>query len=135
MIHYRGMKMATPLTSLIDRIGLAFVFVSIGVWEVFRPGYWVGYLPPSIMHLADPMLMVRAHGVGLVLVGVAIVAGLYLRVTSALAGLMLLDIIVILMLQRGLAEIIIRDIGILFLAISTFASTFKPKAPAPNPTP
>ena len=114
-----------PSPKLVERAGLAFCFLSIGVWEVVRPEYWFGYMPSFLMGHVDMGLLVRFHGVILCLVGAAVLAGIYLRIASGAAVLMLLAIVGGLAVESGFSEIFLRDVAILALACAVFLHTFE----------
>ncbi len=116
---------------LIERLGLAFCFLSIGLWELVDPAYWFGYVPSFAQPLGDMSVMVRIHGATLVLIAAAVLSGFRLRIASGLATLMLLQIVAVLALESGFTEILVRDIAILALAAAVFARTYEKKeAPA-----
>jgi hypothetical protein len=110
---------------MIERFGLAFCFLSIGIWEIVQPDYWFGYVPSFAMALGDMGLMVRLHGVVLTVIGAAVLFGIRLRIASGLAALMLLQIVAALALESGFSEIFLRDVAILALACAVFAHTFE----------
>jgi uncharacterized membrane protein YphA (DoxX/SURF4 family) len=125
--------MNPKLPRQLERFGLAFCFASIGIWEIVDPVYWFGYLPSFAMKLGDPALLVRVHGVFLTLVAAAVLLGLYLRIASGIAVLMLLEIVAALALESGFSEILLRDVAILALAGAIFADTFvHPDAKRPS---
>lgn len=112
-------KLPSPI--LVERFGLAFCFLSIGIWEAVRPSYWFGYVPSAAMTAGfDLSLMVRLHGVFLCLIGAAVLTGFRLRLASGLATLMLLGITVSLAVESGFSEIFLRDVAILALAVAVF---------------
>lgn len=106
------------LPRILAQFGLAFCFVSFGVWEIARPSYWVSYIPDFAAHLFDPALMVRMHGAALLITGLMVLFGILRRFSTTLAVLIMLEIIVSLLISSGFTEIFVRDITILFLAIA-----------------
>lgn len=109
-----------PSPVIVERFGLAFCLLSIGIWEVVRPAYWFGYMPSFLMGRVDMGLVVRLHGIILCLVGAAVLAGIRLRVASGAAVLILLAIAGSLVLESGFSEIFLRDVPILALAVAVF---------------
>lgn len=112
-------KLPSPI--LVERAGLAFCFLSIGLWEAVRPSYWFGYVPSFVMASGlDMAVFVRLHGAFLCLIGAAVLFGFRLRLASAVAALMLLGITVSLAVESGFSEIFLRDVAILALAVAVF---------------
>ncbi len=105
---------------LLARISLAFVFISIGIWEIVQPSYWGMYVPPFFSAIIATNTFVMIHGMALVLIGTAVLLGIYLRVASALAVLVMLTIVASLTFYFGFNDIVIRDIAILLIAASLF---------------
>ncbi|GEM_PF-1027266 len=116
------------ISHLLRRFGLAFCFVSFGIWELVNPAYWSGFVPPFMAHLIDPFLLVRMHGVALTVVGLAVLFGFLLRVSSALAVLIMLEILGSLWFEAGFTDIFVRDVAILFLAGSILAESWPPSS-------
>ncbi|MDO8617846.1 MAG: DoxX family membrane protein [Candidatus Uhrbacteria bacterium] len=111
------------LSTLLRRFGLAFVFVSFGIWELANPAYWAGFVPSFATHLIDPLILVRVHGAALILVGLAVLFGFLLRISAALAVIIMLEIVSSLWFQAGFTDIFARDVAILFLAGSIFVES------------
>ena len=102
------------------RIGLAFVFISIGIWEIVQPSYWGMYVPPFLSAIIATNTFLEIHGSVLVVVGIAILLGAYLRIASALAVVIMLSIVISLIYYFGFNDIMIRDVAILMLAAALF---------------
>lgn len=105
---------------LLTRISLAFVFIGIGIWEIVQPSYWGMYVPPFVSSIIATNTFVVIHGIALVVIGTAVLLGIYLRVASALAVLVMLTIVVSLTFYFGFNDIVIRDIAILLIAAALF---------------
>ena len=106
--------------SLVMRLSLAFVFGWFGVNEILNPRYWSGYVPPMAAEILPiPILpFVQGHGAVLIFLAICFLFRFQLRYTGILAILVLLSIIGGLISTNGFDEIVVRDIGILGLAIS-----------------
>jgi len=105
---------------LLTRISLAVVFLGIGVWEIIQPSYWSFYIPSFLTFVASAITLTMAHGVVLVIIGLAVLLGAYLKAASALATLMMLAIIGSLIISFGFNDIVIRDVAIFLIALSLF---------------
>ena len=102
------------------RISLAVVFVGIGVWEIIQPSYWSYNIPNFLTFIASAITLTIAHGAVLVIIGLAVLLGVYLRIAAALAVLMMLLIIGSLLISFGFSDIVIRDAAILLIAVALF---------------
>lgn len=103
--------------TLVARIGVSFVFLVFGVWEIIQPGYWTGFVPRFLESL-DLFLLVRFHGIILLIIGTGILSGFYIKKFAIAASLILLSIIFSLLVNFGFNDIVVRDIVIL-LFVST----------------
>ena len=94
-----------------------------GYHELVQPSLWTGYVPvvPATSSLA--VVLVLAHGWLLLLLAVAIVAGVAHRSASAVAALLMLEIVISLTVTGGLSDLTMRDVGVLGLAICLAAGT------------
>lgn len=102
------------------RLSLAFVFGWFGISEILNPVYFSGYIPPFAKTLPffNLNLFIQTHGVILALLSICLIFKFHLRLTGILNILMLMQIIGGLLLISGFNEIVVRDIGLLGLAIS-----------------
>ncbi len=105
---------------VLTRISLAIVFIGIGIWEILQPSHWSSYIPNFLTFIAGAITLTMAHGVVLVIIGLAVLLGVYLRIAAALAVLMMIFIIISLLLSLGFTSIAIRDIAILLIAGALF---------------
>ena len=86
-----------------------------GYHELVRPGEWTGYVPVVSAASSPAIIMVLAHGWVLLVLGVALVAGIAPPV-AALASVLLLEIVISLA-ASGISDTTLRDLGVLGLAI------------------
>ncbi len=105
---------------MLTRVSLAVVFIGIGVWEILQPGYWSAFIPRSFPGIVPIDTLIIVHGMVLLVIGIAVLAGAYLRVASLLAVFMMLAIIVVVTMQSGFTDITIRDTAIAILAAALF---------------
>mgnify|MGYP001595890635 FL=1 len=112
---------------LVMRLFLVFVFGWFGINEIINPRYWSGYIPEMIREfLPIPILpLVQGHGAILTFLAICFLFRFKLRYTGVLAILVLLSIIGGLLQTNGFDEIVVRDIGILGLALSVWLYEIK----------
>ena len=105
------------------RLLLGLVLVWFGYHELVQPSLWTGYVPVVSAASSLAVLLVLAHGWLLLLLAVAIVAGVAHRSASAVAALLMLEIVISLTVTGGLSDLTMRDAGVLGLAICLAAGT------------
>ncbi|MCL5429891.1 MAG: hypothetical protein M1504_00245 [Candidatus Marsarchaeota archaeon] len=104
---------------ILTRAALALLFISFGIWEILQPQYWVAFLP-SFLNGLDPNLLIMVHGTVLLLVGLAVMTGAYLRIASIIYALIMLEIVGDLIVTSGFSDLVIRDIVVLVFAIALY---------------
>ena len=105
---------------ILTRLALAMVFVIFGIWEIIQPSYWIAFVPPALSGIASASFLVTLHGVLLLTVGAAILLGAYLRIASALAVLIMLEVMAGLWLESGFTDLMVRDLALLILAVALY---------------
>ena len=112
------------------RLSLAFVFAWFGISEIFNPVYFSGYIPPFVKAFPffNANLFIQTHGIVLALLSLCLIFKFQLRLTGIFNILMLMQVIVVLLLISGFNEIVVRDIGLLGLAISIWLYEIKEQA-------
>ena len=105
------------------RFLLGLVLAWFGYHELVQPSLWTGYVPVVSAASSLAVLLVLAHGWLLLLLAVAIVAGVAHRSASAVAALLMLEIVISLTVTGGLSDLTMRDVGVLGLAICLAAGT------------
>lgn len=105
------------LAQVAARCLLGFVLIYFGTSELLDPHAWFGYVPPFLANSGPLLWMILVHGWILFVLGAFVVIGIELRVVSVLSALMLLSIILTLFVAGGLTSILVRDAGILGLAV------------------
>jgi uncharacterized membrane protein len=103
---------------ILARIALAVIFIGIGIWEVVQPQYWNAFVPQFLSNIINANTLVGIHGVVLLIVGLAVLSGTYLRIASILAVLIMLEIMATLIFESGFTDLVIRDAAVLVLALS-----------------
>ncbi len=97
---------------------LGFVVIWFGVNELLYPIEWIGFLPLFIGtgKLASALLAI--HGVILVAAGLMLIFNFYRRLAALVLALTLAEIVIDLMLQSIPYDVIVRDIGLLGMAVA-----------------
>ena len=112
------------------RIFLAFVFLWFGVSEIVDPANWVSYMPAFFSSLGiDSNFLVQIHGALLVMVSFCFIFKFYLRFIGLVAIMVLLQVTFgLLLINRfEINEIVVRDIGLLGLAIWIWLQSVQPR--------
>jgi uncharacterized membrane protein YphA (DoxX/SURF4 family) len=110
----------SKIRHILTRASLAIIFIGIGIWEIVQPSYWATYFPSFITSLSYALTLVMIHGAVLLILGIAVMLGLYLRISSLLCVLMMLSVIIGLYIGFGFTDLIIRDTAVLFIAVALF---------------
>jgi len=106
----------------VGRVLLGLVLAWFGYHELVQPSVWTGYVP-VVSGSTLVVLLVLAHGWLLLMLAVAMVAGIAVRAVAAVAVVLLLQIVTSLTMSNGLSDLILRDVGVLGLAVCLTAST------------
>jgi len=101
---------------LITRIGISFIFVIFGVWEIVQPGYWSGFVPRFLKDFVDLSLAVQIHGATLLALGLGVLSGFQTKKFGIASTLVMASIVFSLILNFGFSDILIRDVVILLFA-------------------
>jgi uncharacterized membrane protein YphA (DoxX/SURF4 family) len=99
------------------RILLGLVLGWFGYHELVQPGLWTGYVPLMHPQSAIAIVLVLAHGWLLLMLAVALAAGIMARAVAAVAAVLLLEIVISLTVTGGLSDLTLRDIGVLGLTV------------------
>jgi uncharacterized membrane protein YphA (DoxX/SURF4 family) len=100
----------------VGRVLLGLVMLWFGYHELLLPGEWTGYVPVISESSSLAIVLVLAHGWVLLVLSVALLAGIVPRVAAAIASLLMLEIVISLAVT-GLSDTALRDVGVLGLAI------------------
>ena len=104
---------------LLMRLMMGFTLGWFGGLQVRSQGEWVDFVPDFMSRLSpvDDSYLIFLHGSLLLLAAVGIFLGLRFVAASLLAVILLSFIIFVLIVDGGSVNLIVRDIGILGLAI------------------
>jgi uncharacterized membrane protein YphA (DoxX/SURF4 family) len=118
-----GRDLAAGWAPLAGRVLLGVVLGWFGYHELVQPGLWTGYVPVLPAASSVAMVAVLAHGWVLLMLAAALIAGIATRIAAAIAAVTLLEIVVSLTVTTGLSDLVLRDVGVLGLAICLTAAT------------
>jgi uncharacterized membrane protein YphA (DoxX/SURF4 family) len=110
-------RFASDWAPTAGRVLLGLVLAWFGYHELVAPGLWTGYVPGVTAASQVAVVLVLAHGWVLLVLAVAIVAGVALRLMAAVAALLVLQIVITVIVSGGLTDLTLRDVGVLGLAI------------------
>jgi uncharacterized membrane protein YphA (DoxX/SURF4 family) len=113
----RAAAMAAEWAPLAGRVLLGLVLGWFGYHELARPSLWTGYVPVLPPGSPAAVLAVLAHGWLLLILAAALIAGIATRIAAAIAAVTLLEILISLTVTAGLSDLVLRDLGVLGLAI------------------
>ena len=82
---------------ILTRLAVAQVLIIFGIWEIVQPVYWNSFVPAFVSSFMNINLFVQLHGIFILILGIAILIGAYLRISAALAALTTLAMIVFLL--------------------------------------
>ena len=118
----RGAAFAEAWAPTVARVLLGLVLLWFGYHELVDPLLWTGYVHvlPATSHVAE--VLVLGHGWLLVMLAVAIVVGIAPRLSAAIAVLLMAEIVISLVVTGGLSDLVLRDVGVLGLAIAITGS-------------
>jgi len=119
----RVQGLAAEWAPTLARVLLGLVLAWFGYHELMTPQLWTGYVPGVAATSQVAIALVLVHGWVLLVLAVAIIAGVALRLAAAVAALFLLQIVISLTISGGLTDLTLRDVGVLGLAICLTAGT------------
>jgi uncharacterized membrane protein YphA (DoxX/SURF4 family) len=113
----RAARLAAEWGPVAARVLLGLVLAWFGYHELVQPDLWTGYVPVVSSTSALAVILVLAHGWVLLVIAVALAAGIAPRVAAFLAAVLLLEIVISLAVTGGLSDLTLRDVGVLGLAL------------------
>lgn len=117
----RASSVAAEWAPTASRLLLGVVLLWFGYHELVRPGEWTGYVPVVSESSSLAIVLVLIHGWLLLVLGVALAAGIMPQAAAAIAGVLLLEIVISLAVS-GLSDTTFRDVGVLGLAVALTGS-------------
>ncbi len=103
---------------LILRVFLGLVVLWFGSSEIISPQMWVTFVPPFMGSILPLTTLVLIHGIVLCVLGIALIAKLYVRAAASILALMLAQIVLSLIVKGGLSATAVRDFGLLGAALA-----------------
>lgn len=113
----RAAAIAAQWAPLAGRILLGLVLGWFGYHELAQPSQWTGYVPALPPGSPAAVLAVLAHGWLLLILAAALITGIATRIAAAIAAATLAEIVLSLTVTAGLSDLVLRDLGVLGLAI------------------
>ena len=110
-------RLAGEWAPTVGRILLGLVLAWFGYHELVQPSLWTGYVPVVSAASGAAIFLVLAHGWLLLVLAVALIAGIGTRAAAAAAAALLREIVAGLTVTGGLSDLTLRDVGVLGLAI------------------
>jgi len=115
-------QLAADWAPTAGRVLLGLVLAWFGYHELVQPSLWTGYVP-VVSGSALVVLLVLAHGWLLLMLAVAMFSGIAVRAVAAVSVVLLLQIVTSLTISSGLSDLVLRDVGVLGLAVCLTATT------------
>lgn len=119
----RAGQLAGDWAPTVARVLLGLVLAWFGYHELIQPSLWTGYVPVVSATSSLAVVLVLAHGWLLLVLAVAVIAGIALRAAAAAAAVLLVEIVISLTVTGGLSDLTLRDVGVLGLAVCLTADT------------
>jgi uncharacterized membrane protein YphA (DoxX/SURF4 family) len=113
----RAARFAGEWAPTVGRVLLGLVLAWFGYHELVQPSLWTGYVPVVSTTSSFAVVLVLAHGWLLLVLAVAIIAGIATRAAAGIAAILLLEIVISLTVTGGLSDLTLRDVGVLGLAL------------------
>ena len=110
-------RLAGEWAPTLGRVLLGLVLAWFGYHELVTPALWTGYVPVVSATSSFAVVLVLVHGWLLLMLAVAMIAGIAPRAVAAAAAILLLEIVISLTVAGGLSDLTLRDVGVLGLAI------------------
>ena len=108
----KNIKRYSPVVA---RLGVGIVFFIFGIWQLVQPSNWFGYLPGFALNFGfSPNTLILINGIFDLIIGLALIRGIFIRVFAALGALHLLFTGITL----GFNDVSIRDFGLLIVLVS-----------------
>ncbi len=114
----RAGQLAGQWAPTVARVLLGAVLAWFGYHELVTPALWTGYVPVVSATSSVAVVLVLVHGWLLLMMAVAMIAGIAPRAVAAAAAILLLEIVISLIVTGGLSDLTLRDVGVLGLAIA-----------------
>lgn len=115
------LKKLQPLSVL--RIGLGLTFVYAASDMLLDPQSWVNYVPKWMEAVMSIQTFLYVHSIFELVLGLALIAGLWPRLVSFIAFLDLLAVLVF----YGISDETFRDFGLMMSSLALFILTGKEK--------
>lgn len=112
-------KKYSKYSPTIVRFGIGAVFLTFGILQLSSANSWIGLIPGFLNQYFSSISVVYFNGSFDLLIGILLLLGVRVRITSFIASLHLISVVIVL-LNLGFIPIAVRDIGLLIVLISIF---------------
>jgi hypothetical protein len=112
----------------VGRTALGAVLGAFGAMELTAPAQWTVFVPPAVAHLLPPVPLVLVHGWFLLVLGTALVVEFLPALSPWLAVAVLGEVVVGLVWAGGFSTTLVRDTGLLALAVAVALDQEAPRA-------
>jgi hypothetical protein len=113
---------------LIARMATGLVLGCFGFWELTDPAQWTGFVPAPVAAAGPPVSLVLAHGWVLFVLAAAALIDLAGGIVSWITVAVMAEIVLGLLMTSGLTDTLVRDVGLLALALVWALETRSPAA-------
>ena len=107
-------------------MALGGVFAWFGFHELWQPRLWAGYVPFVSSTSGSAVAAVLAHGWVLLVLAGALILGIAPRFAAWVGVVVVLEVVLALVIQHGLSDVSVRDVGVLGLALALAARSSHP---------
>jgi len=106
-----------PAAAVIARVTTGVVLGCFGFWELTDPAQWTGFVPGAVAAAAPPVSLVLAHGWVLFVLAAAALIDFAVGIVSWIAVAVMAEVVIGLFVTSGLTDTLVRDVGLLALAL------------------
>jgi hypothetical protein len=121
-------------TIVVARVATGIVLACFGFWELTDPTQWTGYVPHVAAAAVSPVRLVLVHGWVLFVLAAAALVDFAGAVTSWIAVAVMAEVVVGLLATSGFVDILVRDVGLLALALVWALETQSERQRSPAPS-
>lgn len=104
-------------TIVVARVATGIVLACFGFWELTNPTQWTGYVPHVAAAAVSPVRLILAHGWVLFVLAAAALVDFAGGIVSWIAVAVMVEIVAGLLVTSGFSDTLVRDVGLLALAL------------------
>jgi len=111
-------KKYTSYSPSVLRIGISLIILWFGFTQLFNPEWGLSWLPSWTQAIPlEPLTIITLNGIAEIILGILLLTGFLIRISS---GLLILHLLTIVIFGIGYNDVAIRDIGIIFALVAVF---------------